>query len=138
MRRGLPAAGHQNKRSSAKAGALGAIAPLSRRRKLTGHRIPASSVRRQPVNSNGFSRGPMGSPRSFAEQPWYERAVTEAKRVQEIVIRSEDRPVELIVRHFAVGGEPAKTVRVRMMGGGLPTDKLVARVTRTEGTVFSA
>jgi acetylornithine deacetylase/succinyl-diaminopimelate desuccinylase-like protein len=26
---------------------------------------------------------------------------------------------------FAVGDEPAKTVRVRMMGGGLPTDKLV-------------
>jgi hypothetical protein len=64
-----------------------------------------------------------------AEQPWYERAVTEAERVQEIVIRSEDRPVELIVRHFAVGGEPAKTVRVRMMGGGLPTDKL-AHVSR--------
>jgi acetylornithine deacetylase/succinyl-diaminopimelate desuccinylase-like protein len=30
-----------------------------------------------------------------------------------------------LARTFAVGDEPAKTVRVRMMGGGLPTDKLV-------------
>ena len=29
-------------------------------------------------------------------------------------------------RTFAIEGEPAKTVRIRMMGGSVPTDKLVS------------
>src|SRR5262245_23844265 len=32
---------------------------------------------------------------------------------------------ETLAKTFAKGGEPAKTVRIRMMGGSVPTDKLV-------------